>query len=91
MGGKNRQRKSSSFFSIFNIFNSNKYIEKNNYKAYEERTKWESKIWPSDEDKGSWGVGDPAIDMRAATYIARYKKRFSESEIHHQLQAQGQH
>ena len=48
-----------------------------------------TKIWPSDEDKGRWGVADPVIDMRATAYIAQYKKRVSESEIH--CQAQSQH
>lgn len=89
MGVKNRQRKSSSFLSIFNIFKSNnKHRGESNYKAYEEGTKTGSKVWPSDEDKGSWGVADPVIDMRATAYIAQYKKRVSDSEIRHQLQAQ---
>ncbi|AES82357.1 hypothetical protein MtrunA17_Chr7g0271321 [Medicago truncatula] len=83
MGGKNRQRKSSSFLSVFNIFKSSKH----NYKAYEEGPKPVSKIWPSDEDKGTWGVADPVIDMRATAFIARYKKHISDSETHHQLQA----
>lgn len=82
MGGKNRQRKSSSFLSIFNIFKSNKHRGGSNYNAYEEGTRPGYKVWPSDEDKGSWGVADPVIDMRASDFIARYKKRVSDSEIH---------
>ncbi|CAJ2628872.1 unnamed protein product [Trifolium pratense] len=45
-----------------------------------------NKVWPSDEDRGSWGVADPVIDMRATTFIAQYKKQISESEIHCQAQ-----
>lgn len=89
MGGKNRQRKSSSFLSVFNIFKSNKYRgEGNYYNAYEEGVKAGTKVWRSDEDRGRWGVADPVIDMRAAAYIAQYKKRVSESEIHRQAQLQ---
>ncbi|KAH1259185.1 hypothetical protein HKD37_03G008666 [Glycine soja] len=77
MGGKNRQRK-SSFFSVFNIFKSNnKQRGGSNYNTfYDEGPKVSgTKIWPSDEDKGRWGVADPVIDMRATAYIAQYKKR----------------
>ncbi|RDY14513.1 hypothetical protein CR513_00418, partial [Mucuna pruriens] len=92
MGGKNRQRK-SSFLSVFNIFKSNnKQRGGSNYNTYyEEGPKVVSgtKVWPSDEDKGRWGVADPVIDMRATDFIAKYKKRISESEIH--CQAQSQH
>jgi len=88
MGGKNRQRKSSSFLSVFNIFKSSKHRGESNYKAYyEEGPKPVSKIWPSDEDKGTWGVADPVIDMRATAFIARYKKHISDSETRHHLQA----
>ncbi|KAK7337645.1 hypothetical protein VNO77_18229 [Canavalia gladiata] len=89
MGGKNRQRKSSSFLSIFNIFKSNnKQRGGGNYYNYEEGSRSGTKVWPSDEDKGRWGVADPVIDMRATAYIAQYKKRISESEVHCQAQSQ---
>ncbi|RYQ89743.1 hypothetical protein Ahy_A09g045026 isoform A [Arachis hypogaea] len=68
-GGNNRQRK-SAFKSVLNIFKSNS-------------TSW-TKVWPSDEDRGRWGVADPVIDTKATTFIAQYKKRFSESELHYQ-------
>ncbi|KAG4928739.1 hypothetical protein JHK84_054287 [Glycine max] len=91
MGGKNRQMK-SSFLSVFNIFKSNKQQRGgSNYNTYYDEGPKVSgtKTWPSDEDKGRWGVADPVIDMRATAYIAQYKKRVSESEIH--CQAQSQH
>ncbi|KAK7284464.1 hypothetical protein RJT34_19210 [Clitoria ternatea] len=89
MAGKNRQRK-SSFLSVFNIFkSSNKHRGGSNYNTYEEGPKLGTKVWPSDEDKGRWGVADPVIDMRATAFIAQYKKRISESEVH--CQAQSQH
>lgn len=80
----NRQRK-SSFMSVFNMFKSNRHRGGHNhnqhYDAYEEVTR-ARKVWPSDEDRGRWGVAEPNIDMRAAAFIAQYKKRVSESEIH---------
>ncbi|KAK7259045.1 hypothetical protein RIF29_24639 [Crotalaria pallida] len=89
MGGSKRQRKSnSSFMSIFNIFKSNKHRGGGNYNAYEEGSKSGTKVWPSDEDRGRWGVADPVIDMRASAFIAKYKKRVSDSEIHRQAQMQ---
>ncbi|KAL2345575.1 hypothetical protein Fmac_006860 [Flemingia macrophylla] len=88
MGGKSRQRK-SSFLSVFNIFKSNNNKQRAEGNYYEEGPKvtW-TKVWPSDEDKGRWGVADPVIDMRATAFIAQYKKRVSESEIHCQAQSQ---
>ena len=38
------------------------------------------KVWPSDEDRGRWGVGDPRINKRADDYIRDRKKRVFESE-----------
>ncbi|KAK7278062.1 hypothetical protein RJT34_23085 [Clitoria ternatea] len=88
MGG-NRQRKSSSFRSVFNIFKSNNRQRGGGYcDAYDDGPKQWTKVWPSDEDRGRWGVADPVIDMRATAFIAQYKKRVSESEIHCQAQAQ---
>jgi hypothetical protein len=70
--------------SVFNIFKSSSNKQRGggcyDYAAYDD------KVWPSDEDRGSWGVADPVIDMRATAFIAQYKKRISESEIHCQAQ-----
>ncbi|KAF7805019.1 hypothetical protein G2W53_044130 [Senna tora] len=86
MGGKNRQRKSSSLMSVFNIFKSNsRHRGYSNEDGYEEGTR-ARKVWPSDEDRGRWGVAEPGIDRRAAAFIAQYKKRVSDSEIHCQPQ-----
>lgn len=90
MGG-NRQRKStSSFKSVFNIFKSNNKQRGGSHydNTYDDGPKQWTKVWPSDEDRGQWGVADPVIDMRATAFIAQYKKRVSESEIHCQAQVQ---
>ncbi|QCD98385.1 hypothetical protein DEO72_LG6g3105 [Vigna unguiculata] len=91
MAARNRQRK-SSFLSVFNIFKSsnNKQRGGSSYSSYYDEGPKVSgtKVWPSDEDKGRWGVADPVIDLRATAYIAKYKKRVSESEIHCQAQSQ---
>ncbi|KAG5077234.1 hypothetical protein JHK82_055929 [Glycine max] len=88
MGG-NRQRKSSSFKSVFNIFKSSNRQRGGHYDAnYDDAPKQWTKVWPSDEDRGRWGVADPVIDLRATAFIAQYKKRVSESEIHCQAQVQ---
>ncbi|KAK7269480.1 hypothetical protein RIF29_22209 [Crotalaria pallida] len=90
MGG-NKQKKSSSFKSVFNIFKSNsKHSRGGGYDDayYDDAPKAWTKVWPSDEDRGQWGVADPVIDMRATAFIAQYKKRVSESEIHWQAQPQ---
>lgn len=75
--------------SIFNIFKSNnKHRGEGYYNAYEEGSHLGNKVWPSDEDRSHWGVADPVIDMRATAYIAQYKKRVSDSEVHCQAQTQ---
>ncbi|MED6224542.1 hypothetical protein PIB30_085162 [Stylosanthes scabra] len=87
-GGNNRQRK-SAFKSVFNIFKSSSSRHRSSssdaYYYYDDgpnkATAW-TKVWPSDEDRGRWGVADPVIDTKATTFIAQYKKRFSESELH---------
>ncbi|KEH16428.1 DUF761 domain protein [Medicago truncatula] len=75
MGGGNRRNKSStSFFSIFNCFTS-----KNKYRSgyYDDCGR---KTWPSDEDKGNWGVAEPNINRRAEDFIRKCKNRISESD-----------
>jgi hypothetical protein len=90
MGGNNNQRKSSkssSFRSVFNIFKSSSNKQRGGGGGYYyDNGAYDNKVWPSDEDRGSWGVADPVIDMRATAFIAQYKKRISESEIHWQAQ-----
>ncbi|KAL5068880.1 hypothetical protein RYX36_019773 [Vicia faba] len=82
MGGNKNQRKSKSSWSVFNIFKSNN-SNKQREEGYYDHGAYGNKVWPSDEDKGSWGVADPVIDMRATAFIAQYRKRISDSEIHH--------
>ncbi|AES61501.1 hypothetical protein MTR_1g084920 [Medicago truncatula] len=73
MGG-GKAKSSSGFFSIFKIFKS-----KNKSRAgyYDDCG---CKTWPSDEDKGNWGVAEPNINSRAEDFIRKYKNRISESE-----------
>ncbi|XP_016172879.1 uncharacterized protein LOC107615310 [Arachis ipaensis] len=77
-GGNNRQRK-SAFKSVLNIFKSNSSRHRSSSDAYyyddgpNKATSW-TKVWPSDEDRGRWGVADPVIDTKATTFIAQYKK-----------------
>lgn len=75
----NRQKKSSSgFFSFFKIFTS----KNKSRTGYYDGTYTDSgrKIWPSDDDKGNWGVAEPNINRRAEDFIRKYKNRVSESE-----------
>jgi hypothetical protein len=86
MGGNNQRKSSkSSFRSVFNIFKSSSNKQRGGGYYYDNGA-YDNKVWPSDEDRGSWGVADPVIDMRATAFIAQYKKRISESEIHWQAQ-----
>ena len=86
MGGNSRNRK-SSFTSVFNIFKSNRQRGGGyHYEAYHDEGTRVRKVWPSDEDRGRWGVAEPGIDMKAAAFIAQYKKKVTESEIHCQPQ-----
>ncbi|CAK8572576.1 unnamed protein product [Lathyrus sativus] len=81
MGGNNNYRKSKSSWSVFNIFKSSSNKQRDG--GYYDHAAYANKVWPSDEDRGNWGVADPVIDMRATAFIAQYKKRISDSEIHH--------
>ncbi|KEH16426.1 hypothetical protein MtrunA17_Chr1g0193291 [Medicago truncatula] len=86
MGGNNQRKSSkSSFRSVFNIFKSSSNKQRGGGEYYDHGA-YANKVWPSDEDRGSWGVADPVIDMRATAFIAQYKKRISESQIHCQAQ-----
>ncbi|CAL5208720.1 unnamed protein product [Lathyrus oleraceus] len=76
MGGGNRQNKSSSgFFSIFACFTS-----KNKHGAGYYDYDTGRRTWPSDEDRGNWGVAEPNINRKAEDFIRKYKNRVSESE-----------
>ncbi|KEH43133.1 hypothetical protein MTR_1g484990 [Medicago truncatula] len=74
MVGGRQNKSSSGFFSIFSCFTS-----KNKYRAgyYDDCGR---KTWPSDDDKGNWGVAEPNINRRAEDFIRKYKNRISESE-----------
>ncbi|KAK9288821.1 hypothetical protein L1049_017286 [Liquidambar formosana] len=77
MGGNNRQRKSSSFLSIFNIFKA--------CCSHGRDDTWDEggnvrRICPSDEDRGRW-IAEPGIDWKASAFIARfYETRVSEGQ-----------
>ncbi|ESW35280.1 hypothetical protein PHAVU_001G221800 [Phaseolus vulgaris] len=70
MGGKY----SLSFFFVFNLFKSNK-------KAKGGRSGGREIVrdWPSDYDRGTWGVASPNIDYKARIFIDKQKNR-----VHHQ-------
>lgn len=78
MGGSRRQRKSSSIFSIFNIFKSRRSSDRDDMG-------WDDsinirKVRPSDDDKHHW-VAEPDIDRKASAFIARfYESRVSDPE-----------
>ncbi|WJX14172.1 hypothetical protein P8452_04472 [Trifolium repens] len=71
MGGV-KKKSSSGCFSIFNIFSS-KNKSAGGYYDYD----YGRKTWPSDEDKGNWGVAEPKINRSAED--CKYKNRISES------------
>ncbi|KAK4282677.1 hypothetical protein QN277_014024 [Acacia crassicarpa] len=72
-----RRSSSSSLMSIFNIFRSGGRREEC-YSSVDEETAamqgW-TKVRKSDEDQGQWGPSEPDIDMKAAAFIARYRKK----------------
>ncbi|KAK4282678.1 hypothetical protein QN277_014025 [Acacia crassicarpa] len=71
-----RQRKSAGSFFCFSIFRSKKqrYYDE---EGYEDGIKAQ-KVWHNDEDRGRWGV-EPEIDMKGQAFIARYRKKVTES------------
>lgn len=74
MGGNRQKKSSSGFFSIFNIFSS-----KRTRAGYCDANEYGLRVWPSDDDKGTWGVAEPNIDMKADAFIKKYKNRVSQS------------
>ncbi|XP_044478075.1 uncharacterized protein LOC123205211 [Mangifera indica] len=78
MGG-NKQKKG---FSVFNMLKFRKSKPSRDEYAREENTGSGRRVWPSDEDKGSW-VAEPGIDRKAQDFIAKFHAiRYSESELH---------
>ncbi|KAK7392132.1 hypothetical protein VNO78_20562 [Psophocarpus tetragonolobus] len=86
MAGHRQKKSSSGFFSMFNIFTSRKPRGGGYYDAPDS---WH-RVWPSDYDKGNWGVAEPNIDIKAEAFIAKYKKRASESALY-QLEPASDH
>lgn len=86
MGGKNRQKKAQSSFSIFNLFRSRKARKGDDHQCDLDHDccaeiSRSSKVWPSDEDKTHRWVAEPGIDRRAKDYIDKiYRNRVLESE-----------
>ncbi|KAL5582745.1 hypothetical protein UlMin_015195 [Ulmus minor] len=71
MGGhNNRQKKSSSLFSIF-MFRRSRREDAMEYEASSTR-----RVWPSDEDKVRW-VADPAINRKADDFIAKIHRNIA--------------
>ncbi|CAJ1871077.1 unnamed protein product, partial [Sphenostylis stenocarpa] len=66
MGGKC----SFSFLFVFNLFRSNKKTKGGRSDGREI-----VRDWPSDYDKGTWGVASPNIDTKARVFIDKQKNR----------------
>jgi len=63
-----------SFFFFLNLFRSNKKT-----KGRRRNGREIVRDWPSDYDKGTWGVASPNIDNKARIFIDKQKNR-----VHHQ-------
>ncbi|KAL2345574.1 hypothetical protein Fmac_006859 [Flemingia macrophylla] len=72
MGGKY----SFSLLFVFNLFKSNKKTKGSRTSDGGESVR----NWPSDYDKGTWGVASPNIDNKARIFIDKQKNRV----YHHQ-------
>ncbi|KAL7119840.1 hypothetical protein ACP275_02G086400 [Erythranthe tilingii] len=70
MGGNNRQKKSSSSFSLFGLFKGGKNSSRAK-RGEEVRDEYVNayKVYPSDEDRGRW-VAEPGIDKKASAFIS---------------------
>ncbi|KAK4282680.1 hypothetical protein QN277_014027 [Acacia crassicarpa] len=82
--GQRRSSSSSSLMSIFNIFWSGARREECHSSVDEGTAAMQgcAKVRKSDEDKGQWGPSEPDIDVKAAAFIARYRQKVTESEVH---------
>lgn len=77
MGGK-----SSSSFSVCNIFKACFSGGRNSDSYYWDEGVDNRRICPSDSDRGSW-IAEPGIDNKASAYIDRfYAARLPYSEQH---------
>ncbi|KAK3415945.1 hypothetical protein EUGRSUZ_H01332 [Eucalyptus grandis] len=77
MGGNNRQKKSSSSFSLMSMFKPRRARWDDAWEGYSESSK---KIYPSDYDKGKY-VAEPGIDKKATAFITKFHEtRVMESE-----------
>ena len=82
MGGK-RKSPSGSIFAIFFMFSGRTRRGGREMEAeeMEVRRRGDSRVWASDEDRGSW-VGEPDIDRKAAEFIANFHRaRIVSSEL----------
>ena len=81
MGGNSRQKKStnSSSFSVFNLFKSRRARRSGDdyYNTHDDAPSARSRVWPSDEDRGEWGVAKPGIDKIAEAFIAKIHKNIA--------------
>ncbi|KAI6695456.1 hypothetical protein NL676_023166 [Syzygium grande] len=67
MGGNNKQKKSSSSFSLMSLFKPRRACWDD---AWEVDSVCSKKIYPSDYDKGQY-VAEPGINKKATAFIAK--------------------
>ncbi|KAK3415944.1 hypothetical protein EUGRSUZ_H01333 [Eucalyptus grandis] len=70
MGSNNRQKKSSSSFSLKSLFKPQRARRDT---ASEVDSSSSKKIYPSDYDKGRY-IAEPGIDKKATVFIANFHK-----------------
>ncbi|KAJ0013181.1 hypothetical protein Pint_21853 [Pistacia integerrima] len=76
--GSNKQKKG---FSLFSMFKPKKPGRSSAESAREDNTGSGRRVWPSDEDKGSW-VADPRINRKATDFITKiHNNCFAEYEL----------
>ena len=75
-------KKKNSCFSLLNIFKSQR-PNRRREDSYDDVGSTARRVWPSDEDKGPYGVAEPRIDGAAEDFILKFHEaRISESEGH---------
>ncbi|QHO45218.1 hypothetical protein HN51_014783 [Arachis hypogaea] len=74
MGGNKRQGKSSLMSLSGFVLRVFKWKKSRGVGQCEMCDSW-GKVWPSDEDKGRWGVAEPGIDKKADAFIAHRRSR----------------
>ncbi|CAN4110864.1 unnamed protein product [Withania somnifera] len=70
--------KKKSAFSFFGMFKSKNSSRREDYYSREDCVK-AYKVWPSDEDRGTW-VAEPGIDSKAAIFISNRTAKWSTPE-----------